>query len=345
MTEEVNYYEILRGLENLLYKIQCYKPANDHAEGWIATRANELRLEVLQYIFSVSILKNEFIKKVNEYVKKRETPNFKKDIEQFKNKILELYYNDNSVSQQLLANKIENLAHEALTQPLENMQKLVNELSASINVDIELEKTFIAETENLKIYEIDDFLCDCYPEIFYYPKVTTTKNNYQLCESIKMLYGNFNPVLFDYLKTKSLINVPLEYYIITGNYPLCAEDFETLFCESYIMTALWKVINDLYAFIDKQCRKIYTGQTMKLDSISLKLQKLTPQQKKVCLEIVKGESVNNIAITLNCTQSTIREHIRQACLRLPIDGNPGITNLRKYLNDYKITRNDYSNTI
>lgn len=282
MTEEVNYYEILRGLENLLYKIQCYKPVNDKAEGWIATRANELRLEVLQYIFSVSILKNEFIKKVNEYVKKRETPNFKKDVEQFKIKILELYYNDNS--------------------------------------------------ENPKIDDIDDFLFDCYPEIFYYPKVTTIKNNYQLCENIRMLYGNFNPVLFDYLKTKSLINVPLEYYIITGNYPLCAEDFETLFCESYIMTALWKVINDLYSFIDKQCRKIYTGQTMKLDSISSKLQKLTPQQKKVCLEIVKGESVNNIATNFNNSPATIREHIRQACLRLSIDGNPGITNLKKYLN-------------
>ncbi len=332
MTEEVNYYEILRGLENLLSKIQCYKPVNDKIEGWIATRANGLRLEALQYIFSIPILKNEFINKVNEYINKRETSDFRKDVEQFKTKILELYYNDNSVSQKLLANKIENLAHEALTQPLENMQKLVNELSASINVDIELDKLSITETESPETDEIDDFLCDCYPEIFYYPKVATKENNYILCESIRWLYGNFNAVLKENLKTRYLINVPLEYYIITGNYPLFAEDFETLFCESYMMTALWKVINDLYSFIDKQCRKIYTGQTMKLDNISLKLQKLTPQQKKVCLEIVKGESVNNIATTFNNSPTTIREHIRQACLKLSIDGTPGITNLKKYLN-------------
>lgn len=277
MTEEVNYYEILRGLENLLYKIQCYKPANDHAEGWIATRANELRLEVLQYIFSVSILKNEFIKKVNEYVKKRETPNFKKDVEQFKIKILELYYNDNS--------------------------------------------------ENPKIDDIDDFLFECRPDIFYYPKVTTTRCNYQLCDDVRMLYANFNPVLLDCLK----VNTPLEYYIITYNYPLYAENFRTLFSESYKMSALWNVVNSLYSFIDKQCRGIYTGQTMKFDSIDSKLQKVTPTQRNVCKEIMKGNSVNNIAITLKCTQSTIREHIRQACLRLSIDGKPGITNLKKYL--------------
>ena len=327
MTEEINYYEILSELGNLLYKIQVYNPLENKTGEWFATQANKLRLDVLHYIFSIPLLKNEFIDKVNKYIEERKTPDYKEEVERFKNKVLELYYNDNSVSQRLLANKIENLAHEAFTQPLENMQKLVNELSASINVDIELLKT---ETENAKIDEIDDFLCDCVPEIFYYPKVATEENNYILCESIVWLYA-FNEELYQNLKTEYLINIPLEYYVITKNYPLYAENPDTLFCESYMMTALCKVIDDLYSFVDKECRKIYTGRIMKLDTLDQKLKTLTPRQKAVCKEIVKGNSVINISTTLNMEETTVRAHITQACVRLSLDGSAGIKTLKKYL--------------
>ena len=327
MVEKINYYEILRVLENLLYKIQSYKTVNNDIANSTTTRINELRLEALQYIFSIPILKNEFINKVNEYIRQRETPNFNEAVERFKNKILELYYNEISISQKILAKEFETLAHNALTQSLKNTSKSLNKLSSFIDVTVKLEKTFIEETENSKNDDIDNFLSDCLPEIFYYPKITATKNNYQLSESIRLLYADFNHDLSDYL-----INTPLEYYIITYNYSLPIDNFQTLFNESYMMTALWKVIDDLYSFIDKQCRGIYIEQAIKLDNIDLKLQDLTPTQRKVCKEIVKGNSVNTIGKNLKSSNSTIREHIRQACIKLSIEGSPGIKTLKKYLN-------------
>lgn len=81
MTEDVNYYEILLNIENLLNKTSNYMPTKPNE--YTDSELNAIRLEVLNYIYSVPLLKREFLDKINHFRSQTSKNDLKKEQEFF----------------------------------------------------------------------------------------------------------------------------------------------------------------------------------------------------------------------------------------------------------------------
>ncbi len=268
MTEKVNYYEILLNIENLLYKTSNYIPQN--TDVYTNCGLNVIRLEVVNYIYSVPLLKREFLDKITHFSTQTNTNAFKNEIERVKEKIIRFYH--------------------------------------------------------IKENDIEKFLYENTPEIFYYPIVGQKQEYFLETEGLSFLYGQYNEDFCNLLRTKYFASLHVEYYILTLN-SFGRFYLDNYFAQSYMASAILKVLTDFYFFIDKQIQENTPRLNEDFEQVLANKQVLTEREEEVFTIAQQKKSRKEISNALGINEATVQSHINNIGDKT---GIKGLKQIRKY---------------